>query len=150
MSRKLTIKYYVEPDPAALARRAACHFVEMVTEAADAMDQGSAKAIREELGDVLLQVVLNSQVALDAGHFSIVDVIEGIDAKMRRRHPHVCGSEADKVASSQQVRANWDVIKAAEKGESGAQPKGLFAEAEKKTPATLQAQAIGKIAAKVR
>lgn len=128
--------------------------IEEAYEAAEAMVMGDTPAIREELGDVLLQVVLNSQIAHDEKTFSIVDVIQGINAKMRRRHPHVFGTDAEKESlnnlTSDGVRSNWEVIKANEKAESGAAPRSFFADAEGKGPATLQAQKIGKIAAKVR
>jgi len=67
------------------------YMIEEAYEAAEAMALGNRDEMRDELGDVLLQVVLNAQVALDHGDFSLVDVIQGIDAKMRRRHPHVFG-----------------------------------------------------------
>lgn len=128
--------------------------IEEAYEAAEAMIGTDASAIREELGDVLLQVVLNSQIAHDHGKFSIVDVVDAINAKMRRRHPHVFGSDAEKQAhqnlTSDGVRSNWEVIKASEKAAGGATPRGYFADAEGKGPATLQAQKIGKIAAKIR
>lgn len=128
------------------------YMIEEAYEASDAMADGDAKEIQGELGDVLLQVVLNAQLALDAKTFSLVDVIQGIDEKMRRRHPHVFAADGGKDAvTSGQVRQTWDVIKAEEKATGKAKPKeGAFAEAEKVHPATLQAQKIGKIAQKIR
>ncbi|MBQ1449606.1 MAG: nucleoside triphosphate pyrophosphohydrolase, partial [Eggerthellaceae bacterium] len=67
------------------------YLIEEAYEAADAIESGDPDHIREELGDVLLQVVLQSQVAADAGHFTIDDVCATIDEKMIRRHPHVFG-----------------------------------------------------------
>lgn len=128
------------------------YMIEEAYEAAEAMTSGDPREICDELGDVLLQVVLNAQVAQDAKQFSIIDVIAAIDAKMRRRHPHVFGDDAEKQAiTSGQVRTNWDVIKASEHAAS-AKPAaaGHFAEAAKKTPAAAQAVKIGKLAKKIR
>ncbi len=128
------------------------YMIEEAYEASDAMAQGDAKEIQGELGDVLLQVVLNSQIALDDKKFTLVDVIQGIDEKMRRRHPHVFGGAEDKDRpTAGEVRKAWDVIKAEEKAKAGKpRPGGAFAEAQKIHPATLQAQKIGKIAQKIR
>lgn len=140
----------LQQDHASLRR----YMIEEAYEAADAMAVGQPKDIAEELGDVLLQVVLNAQIALDGQNFSIVEVIRGIDEKMRRRHPHVFArAEEASALSANEVRAAWDQIKANEKGmkenpvSSEATP--VFAEAEKTTPATLQAAKIGKLAAKI-
>lgn len=122
--------------------------IEEAYEAAEAMASGDASAIRDELGDVLLQVVLNSQVAKDSGHFDVVDVIESINAKMLRRHPHVFGDDDAKAAGH--VPGKWEAIKAAEKATAGASPAGVFAEAAKVQPASRQALKIGKIAGKIR
>lgn len=74
---------------------------------------GSAENLCEELGDVLLQVVLLSRIAQEKGLFSVEDVIEGISAKMIRRHPHVFGEAA--VACKEEVPSRWEEIKKAEK-----------------------------------
>lgn len=79
-------------------------------EAIDADDNG---AICEELGDVLLQVVLDSQIAADEGRFTLVEVIEQITAKMIHRHPHVFGAARAETAAD--VRAHWEAAKQAEK-----------------------------------
>ena len=121
--------------------------IEEAYEAADAMISGDSTAIRDELGDVLLQVVLNAQIARDKGDFDIVDVIQGVNAKMRRRHPHVFGDEQTRAAGH--VPGRWEEIKAAEKAESRQIPSATFAEAAKVQPASLQAHKIGKIAAKI-
>ena len=75
------------------------------------------EALEEELGDVLLQVFLHSAIAEQDGRFSIADVAAGISEKMVRRHPHVFGSTT--VSGADQVAANWEAIKAAEKGDAG-------------------------------
>lgn len=123
--------------------------IEEAYEAAEAMAAGDPAALRDELGDVLLQVVLNAQVAKDRGSFDVVDVIDGINEKMLRRHPHVFGDEEARAAGH--VQGNWEAIKAAEKSASGKPPAGgYFAEAADKQPASLQALKIGKLAAKIR
>jgi MazG family protein len=123
--------------------------IEEAYEAAEAMAAGDPAALRDELGDVLLQVVLNAQVAKDQGSFDVVDVIDGVNEKMLRRHPHVFGDEKARAAGH--VQGNWEAIKAAEKSASG-KPRagGYFAEAADKQPASLQALKIGKLAAKIR
>lgn len=100
-----------EQTPATLAP----HAVEEVYELLDAIASGDATAIREELGDVLFQVVIQAQVAEDAGDFAIDDVAKAITAKLVRRHPHVFGDV--EVADAQEVVVNWERLKAAEKPE---------------------------------
>lgn len=127
------------------------YMIEEAYEASEAMAHGDPAEIQGELGDVLLQVVLNAQIALDDKKFSLVDVIQGIDEKMRRRHPHVFAKGPGQAQTSGEVRETWDVIKAQEKSESKkAQAMGAFSGAERVGPATLQAQKIGKIAQKIR
>ncbi len=86
--------------------------IEEAHELAEAIDSGDMKAFRDELGDLLLQVVLHSEIARQEGKFDIYDVIEGIASKMVRRHPHVFGDV--KVSSSGEVLTNWAEIKKAE------------------------------------
>ena len=100
-----------EQDHATLAR----YTVEEVYELLEAISSGDADAIREELGDVLLQVVFHAQIAADAGQFTIDDVAGGIVDKLVRRHPHVFADVT--VADADEVVANWDTLKAAEKPE---------------------------------
>ena len=90
------------------------YIVEEAYEAVHAIRSGDRKAIVSELGDVLMQVVLQAQLASEAGHFTLQDVAEGISAKLIRRHPHVFGDVA--VADIEEIKANWEQIKAAEKG----------------------------------
>ncbi len=88
--------------------------IEEAHELSDAIDGGDAREIREELGDLLLQVVLNSEIARQDKTFDIHDVIATLNEKMIRRHPHVFGDV--KVKDSGEVLANWTQIKAQEKG----------------------------------
>ena len=74
---------------------------------------GEPDNLREELGDVLLQVVMHSQIAREEGHFTLEDVIDEVSAKMIRRHPHVFGEQ--EVSSADHVLRNWDEIKKKEK-----------------------------------
>ena len=145
----------LQQDHASLRR----YMLEEAYEAVEVMVGDRPAELCEELGDVLLQVVLNAQVALDAKTFTLVDVIAGINAKMRRRHPHVFADTAGAVVTAASVHLKWEEIKAAEKATLADTPNslgevpaasGLFAAALGKQPATAQALKIGKIAAKVR
>jgi XTP/dITP diphosphohydrolase len=91
------------------------YLIEEAYEVVDAIQGGDKKAICEELGDLLLQVVLQSQIASENRDFSLKNVVEGITEKMIRRHPHVFGDVA--VASMDDVNKNWEEIKASEKGQ---------------------------------
>src|SRR5262249_35097529 len=88
------------------------YLLEEANEVLDAIDAGDDPALQEELGDLLLQVVLHAQVAADRAAFSITEVVRGITDKMVRRHPHVFGDV--KVSGSAEVVRNWQQIKAAE------------------------------------
>ncbi|MDJ0844352.1 nucleoside triphosphate pyrophosphohydrolase [Crocosphaera sp.] len=91
------------------------YVIEEAYEVVHAIRSENQTAIVEELGDLLLQVVLQSQIAQDNGDFSLQEVAEGITNKLIRRHPHVFGDVT--VENSEEVRQNWDKIKAQEKGE---------------------------------
>src|SRR5579871_4829495 len=124
------------------------YLIEEAYEVLDAIDQGDDASFREELGDLLLQVVLHAQVAADRGAFSITGVVRGITAKMIRRHPHVFGGV--RVSGSAEVLRNWEQIKAAEgegKGEAPS-PAAALARIPRSLPALLRAQEVGKKAAK--
>jgi tetrapyrrole methylase family protein/MazG family protein len=126
------------------------YMVEEAYEAAEAMSSDDHKEICDELGDVLLQVILNAQIAKDEGHFTIVDVIDAINRKMLRRHPHVFAPNKDEITSDE-VRTNWEKIKASEKSvlPANKENSGVFSGAAKKHPSTIQALHIGKTAAKI-
>nr|WP_290227872.1 nucleoside triphosphate pyrophosphohydrolase [Trichocoleus desertorum] len=95
------------------------YVIEEAYETVDAIRSGDQKAIAEELGDLLLQVVLQAQIASEQGQFSLREVAQGISEKLIRRHPHVFGDV--EVNSIEEVRANWEQIKDEEK-EVAAQP----------------------------
>lgn len=86
--------------------------IEEAYEVVDAIERGDVEDLRDELGDLLLQVVFHARLAEEAGQFAFGDVAEAVCAKMIRRHPHVFGGES---ASSDGVRANWETIKAEER-----------------------------------
>ncbi|NER28009.1 MAG: nucleoside triphosphate pyrophosphohydrolase [Symploca sp. SIO1C4] len=95
------------------------YVIEEAYEVVDAIGSGDKEAIAEELGDLLLQVVLQAQIANENNQFSLKEVAHGISQKLIRRHPHVFGNvEAHKSISVEEVRQNWEQIKAAEKGET--------------------------------
>lgn len=101
------------------------YVIEEAYEVVDAIRCGEQSAIAEELGDLLLQVVLQAQIARESGQFTIAEVTEGITEKLIRRHPHVFGDVT--VESVEEVRQNWEQIKATEKGENPAQQQLLSA-----------------------
>lgn len=134
------------------------NMIEEAYEAVDAVESGDVAHLREELGDVLLQVVLQSQIAQDAGEFSIEDVAADVNAKMVRRHPHVFGS-AD-AADAAEVLSLWEQVKLAEKqaadetasaagdgNAAPAKPAGLLEGVPVSFPALMQAQKVSRKAA---
>ncbi len=93
------------------------YVIEEAYEVVDAIRGGDKDAIAEELGDLLLQVVLQAQIATEYNDFTLAEVAEGIAEKLIRRHPHVFGDV--EVNSAEEVHRNWQQIKAAEKGNNG-------------------------------
>ena len=93
------------------------YVIEEAYEVVDAIRSGDQSAIVEELGDLLLQVVLQAQIAAESSRFSLTEVAQGITQKLIRRHPHVFGVEARQDVSIDEVRQNWEKIKAVEKGD---------------------------------
>jgi uncharacterized protein YabN with tetrapyrrole methylase and pyrophosphatase domain len=103
------------------------HLLEETYEALDALESGDPDAVREELGDVLLQVYFHAEVASersDGTGYTIDDVADGIAAKLIRRHPHVFG-DVD-VSGPDEVKLNWDAIKAAERQAKGGGPGSVL------------------------
>ncbi len=98
------------------------HMLEESYEAIGAIDSGDFAAMREEFGDLLLQIMLNSQIASEEGEFTLNDVVKGIYDKIIRRHPHVFGDA--KVNGVDGVLANWEKLKEKErKGEGKARQR---------------------------
>lgn len=89
------------------------NLIEEAYEALDAMESGNRTDLAEELGDLLLQIIFQAQMAAEEGSFNFADVAQGIADKLVRRHPHIFGST--KVRDSKEVLRNWDAIKKTEK-----------------------------------
>jgi len=113
------------------------YFLEEVYEAVDALYSGSDKALKEELGDVMMEVVFLARIYKEKGLFQISDVIKTINNKMIRRHPHVFGEK--KIENSDQVEKEWNRQKKAEKKEDS-----VFENKVKQIPALLESFFIGK------
>ena len=121
------------------------HLIEESYEALDAIDQGDAPHLMEELGDVLLQVVFHAQIAAESGAFTFDDVARTLSAKLIRRHPHVFGDT--RVAGAQEVLKNWESIKRRERG-AGA-PRSVVAGIPRHLPALLKAEQVQRKVARV-
>jgi tetrapyrrole methylase family protein/MazG family protein len=124
------------------------HLLEEAHEALEAIDQEDPASLREELGDLLLQIVLNAQIASENGEFSMADVLEGINRKIIHRHPHVFkDTQLDGVEG---VLKNWEKLKEAERKENGVdEEKGLLDGAPRSLPALSLAQEYQDRAARV-
>ena len=113
------------------------YLLEEAYEALDALDGGNPVKLREELGDVLLQILLHAQIATESGEFTIDDVIEGIATKLLRRHPHVFGEA--KVDTAEEVVLKWEAIKSDERGVS---TEGPLEDIPQALPALAYSQAL--------
>ena len=141
------------------------NMVEEAYEALQCIEDGDPAHLREELGDVLMQVLLHAQIAADAGEFTIADVVNGLNDKLIRRHPHVFGDLS--AASDTDVQEIWDAVKLKEKeardearaAEAGAaagdcsgtaespRPAGLLDDVPRAFPALMEAQKVSRKAA---
>jgi tetrapyrrole methylase family protein/MazG family protein len=101
-----------------------------------ALDEGDSAKLREELGDLLLQILLHTEIAVEGGEFRLADVVEGIGRKLVRRHPHVFGDV--EVETPEQVVDNWEAIKRDERGDS----RSLLADVPAAMPALAYSQAL--------
>jgi len=120
------------------------YLLEEAYEALEALDAGDPAALAEELGDLLLQVVLHAQLAAEGDAFRLADVVGGITAKIVRRHPHVFGDvRAD---TSAEVRSNWEALKREERAGKD-EPDDPFAGLPAALPALARAQAVQQRAA---
>ena len=123
------------------------HLLEESYETMAAIDSGDFNSMREEFGDLLLQVVLQAQIANEEEQFNINQVIHGIYSKIIRRHPHVFGDL--KLDGVQGVLANWERLKEAERKNNGQKEKGLLDGVPIALPALSQAQEYQDRAARV-
>ncbi len=119
------------------------NMIEEAYEAVDAIDDNDMKHLKEELGDVLLQVVLHSQIAKEEKEFDIEDVAKELNEKLIHRHPHVFGNT--KVSSTEEILENWEKLKKEEKTHRKSQMDGI----SKAQSALMSAQKISKRAVKV-
>jgi len=120
------------------------YLIEEAYEVVDAIDQGSHGKLEDELGDLLLQILLHAQLAAEEGHWDIADVCERIRRKLIRRHPHVFGQV--EVAGVDEVLHNWEEIKATEPGREDA--ASAIGGVPKSLPALMRAAEISKRAAR--
>lgn len=116
--------------------------IDEASELIDTIDRGDYPHMREELGDVLIQVVFHAQIAAEKGQFTFEDVARDINDKLIRRHPHVFG--AGKVETSEQVIVEWEKIKATEKKNGPAQANRVFKDLPPRLPALMFAEAVWK------
>ncbi|MFC7400293.1 nucleoside triphosphate pyrophosphohydrolase [Chelatococcus sp. GCM10030263] len=130
--------------------------IEEAYEVADAIARGDMVDVKEELGDLLLQVVFHARMAEEAGDFSFGDVVEAITSKLIRRHPHVFGNARD--LAPDEVKRLWDTIKIGEKAERRRkrveqglpeEQTGLLADIPGNLPALMRAEKLQGKAAKV-
>jgi tetrapyrrole methylase family protein/MazG family protein len=119
--------------------------VEECYEVIDALVEGNLDKIKEELGDLLFQIIFHARFAEERVHLSIDDVITAIQEKMTRRHPHVFGDE--KLATDKEVLANWEEIKKKEKGHEDR--KSILEGVPKQLPSLLRAHRLQERAARV-
>ena len=135
--------------------------LEETYEVLDAIERRDWPNLTEELGDLLLQVLFYAQMAADEGRFTIADVLETLNRKLVRRHPHVFGEAASAAAgneasvdaevagSAARVLANWEEIKRAEKKANSHEPASLLDQVQRAQPALAEAAKLGSRAAKV-
>jgi len=123
------------------------HTLEETYEVFDSIERRAWPDLKDELGDLLLQVLFYAQMASEAGHFTIRDVAESLNAKLIRRHPHVFANV--KAADSDAVLRSWEQIKQAEKKSQLASHGSLLNDVPRSMPAMLEAARLGSRAAKV-
>jgi nucleoside triphosphate diphosphatase len=124
--------------------------IEEAYEVADAIEKNDLPALKDELGDLLFQVVFHARMAQEKDHFDFDDVAESISGKMVRRHPHIFGDEAFRTPEAQ--RANWETQKAAERQEKANAEgghAGILDGIPRALPALTRAEKLGKRAARV-
>ncbi len=123
------------------------HTLEETYEVFDAIERRAWPDLKDELGDLLLQVLFYAQMASEAGYFSMTEVAENLNAKLVRRHPHVFSNVAATDADA--VLRNWELIKREEKKTRPQEPGSLLDEVPRSMPAMMEAGKLGSKAAKV-
>ena len=123
------------------------HTLEETYEVFDAIERRAWPDLKDELGDLLLQVLFYAQMASEAGYFTIHDVAANLNAKLIRRHPHIFGDAVATDAGA--VLRNWDQIKKSEKKNSASNQSSMLDDIPRTMPATLEAAKLGSRAAKV-
>lgn len=116
--------------------------IDECSELLDTIDRNDIPHMREELGDVLIQVVFHAQLAAERGDFNFDDVAADINAKLIRRHPHVFGD--GKADNSAQVIEVWEKVKAGEKAASGKKEATVFKQLPPRLPALMFAEEVAK------
>ena len=123
------------------------HTLEEVYEVFDAIERRSWGELRDELGDLLLQVLFYAQMAEEAGYFGITEVAGALNSKLIRRHPHVFGDTT--ATDVDAVLRNWEEIKREEKHRAGQTQVGVLDDVARSMPAVMEATKLGSRAAKV-
>ena len=123
------------------------HTLEETYEVFDAIERRAWPELKDELGDLLLQVLFYAQMASEAGYFTISDVAANLNAKLIRRHPHVFGNA--EATDADAVLRNWEQIKREEKQASAATQDSMLDDVPRTMPAMLEAGKLGSKAAKV-
>lgn len=123
------------------------HLMEEAYEVLTAIDENDPSALREELGDLLLQIVLHAQIASEYGEFNMTEVLRDIHVKLIHRHPHVFGDL--KIKDKQGVLLNWERLKVAEREAEGKQGASLLEGVAIALPALIQSQAYQQRVARV-
>lgn len=119
------------------------YLIEETYETIDAIDKNDSAELKEELGDILLQIVLHAQIASESKEFSFNEIAESINKKMISRHPHVFSNTV--VKNAEEVMVNWEKLKQEEKPDQ----KDIFSNIPKSLPALLKALKVSKKVAKV-
>lgn len=125
------------------------YVLEETYEMLDALDRGDHEALKEELGDFLFEAVFLAQICEEEGRFSIADSIQAIAAKLIRRHPHIFDPDGKVSLTPNQVKAQWEDIKAQERKDAGASQKTVLSGVPRSMPSLLRAYELSSRAAQV-
>ncbi len=123
------------------------YVIEETYEVVDALEKKDFDSLKEELGDLLFQIVFHSQLAKEAGKFEFIDILESLSQKLISRHPHVFGNPEN--LTSEEVLENWDKLKAKENLIKGVQLESILDGIPRSLPALAKAEKLQQKAAKV-